>query len=464
MKNNIYLLFFFLCLHSLANTQYVLDFEAYKKRVLTFHPISIQANAIKMIGLREIQQAKGSLDPVVFSDLAGKEFEGKDYYFLSNSGLKIPTWIGLDVKTGYEANRGTYLNSQMSTPNSGLWYAGVEVPLGRGLFFDERRAAIQQAKIAAALSENEQKLMLNDLLLDAYEAYWNWYENYQRFQIAEEGYRFASIRFQGVRQNALLGDVPYIDTLEANIQLQDRNMDLIQARFNFFNAGLILETFLWSDDLIPLELDSLTIPGNFTFEAVQLNLLRLSNLNAKESNNPFLLESIYKVEQLKVEEKLKREMLKPTFDVQYNALVRPYGDNQLTAINPQNYKWGANVYYPLFIRKERAGLKITKLKIEANEAGIELKIIDLKNKEEAIRNEIYRSSEMISIQQNQVQNSRRLRDAEQIRFELGESSLFLVNSREMSYLSSRIKLAEYESKLKISEAKWKWIAGELVNE
>jgi outer membrane protein TolC len=93
-----------------------------------------------------------------------------------------------------------------------------------------------------------------------------------------------------------------------------------------------------------------------------------------------------------------------------------------------------------------------------------LKIIDLKNKEEAIRNEIYRTSEMISIQQNQVQNSRRLRDVEQIRFDIGESSLFLVNTREMSYLSSRIKLAEYESKLKISEAKWKWIAGELIND
>jgi outer membrane protein TolC len=462
MKTKFSIVFILFCRFLEAQIPTVLDFETFKKRVLDYHPVSFQANNIKKIGQREIQLAKGTLDPSIFSDLAGKEFEGKDYYFLSNSGLSVPTWLGFDLKMGYEANRGSFLNTQMTVPNSGLWYAGVDIPVGKGLFFDERRATIQQAKIMAELSENEQKIMLNDLLLNAYETYWNWYESYQRYQIAQEGYRFAAIRFEGVTQNALLGDIPYIDTLEASIQLKDRELDMIQSKFNFMNAGLILETFLWSEDFIPLELDSLTIPGTFSFEAMNLNLLRLNDLNSSQSDNPFLLESIYKLEQLKVEEKLKREMLKPTFDIQYNALVRPYGDNQLTAINPQNYKWGARLYYPIFIRKERAELKITKLKIEANQAGIEMKIIDLKNKEEAIRNEILQTIEMITIQQNQVLNNRRLRDAEQIRFEMGESSLFLVNSREMNYLSSRVKLTEYESKIKISEAKWKWIAGELL--
>ena len=79
----------------------------------------------------------------------------------------------------------------------------------------------------------------------------------------DESLRFAEERFVGVKENAILGDIPIIDTVEAQIQLDNRRFDLIQAQTNFLNAGHILNTYLWSSELIPLELKEDTKPREF---------------------------------------------------------------------------------------------------------------------------------------------------------------------------------------------------------
>ena len=86
----------------------------------------------------------------------------KDFYERNpNTGQKIPTWFGVDFKAGYEINKGQFISEEHATPGSGLWYAGVDIPLGQGLLFDERRSTILQAKIFQKNSENEQKLIIN---------------------------------------------------------------------------------------------------------------------------------------------------------------------------------------------------------------------------------------------------------------------------------------------------------------
>ena len=53
----------------------------------------------------------------------------------------------------------------------------------------------------------------------------------------------------------------------------------------------------------------------------------------------------------------------------------------------------------------------------------------------------------------------RLRNGEQIRFENGESSVFLLNSREASLVSARVKLAELQAKYAQTQATLRWAAG-----
>jgi outer membrane protein TolC len=455
-------IFLIIVIHfQIVSAQVTLDFETFKKRVLTYHPVIKQAKNIAEIGQKETMIAKGSLDPKFELDISGKQFENVDYYNLSNTGLKIPTWLGVDFKAGYEHNNGAYLNNERYTPSSGLWYAGIEIPIGQGLFFDERRASIQTAKILDKMASNEQELLINDLLLEAFSTYWAWYEAYKRLKITEEGLNFAIERFNGVRENALQGDVPYIDTIEAKIQLDSRKFEKIQAEYDFLNVKALLNIYLWSDNFLPLELEDNTIPQlgiqkDFLKEGFSL---RFMNINT--SDLPLILNSVYKLEQLKVEEKWKKEQLKPELNFSYNPLSQPVGNNPFMNFSPNNYKFGITAYLPLLLRKERGALSQTKFKIENAKLDLAMKINEMKQKEVFIRNEIYQLYDQYSIQQDQVVQAKQLRDSEQIRFQIGESSLFLVNTREMSYLQMNMKLVEIESKLKITEAKWLWLNSDL---
>jgi outer membrane protein TolC len=461
LLNHIYLLAF-LVLPFEVLTQKTLSFEDYKTRVLNYHPVVKQASIVNEIGQKEVLKARGQLDPSISSSIQSKEFNGKEYYNLSNTGLKIPTWLGIDLKAGYEINRGDFLSEQNSTPSSGLWYAGIEVPLGQGLLFDERRAIIKSALIFEKNSANEQVLMLNDLLLDAYSTYWLWLEAYQELQVTNEGLTFARIRFEGVKENHLQGEVPAIDTVEAKIQLDSRRYDYNERLTTFNNMSLLLNLYLWSDDFIPLELDENTIPlANQTLPRPS-EVLTPFAFDSLQNNLPFLLKSMYKLEMLQIEERLKKENLKPQLNVSYNPISQPIGNNPFSNFSPNNYKFGFSAYMPLFLRKERGSLAQTKLKIEATELEINVKAFELATKEKTFRNEIALLLEQIEIQTNQVSQARQLRDSEQIRFETGESSLFLVNARELTYLSYQLKLIELQTKLRNTNLKRKWLFSELL--
>lgn len=441
--------------------QVSLDFDTYKNRVLNYHPLIKQAQNKALIGEQEVLKAKGQLDPKFSTDITGKEFDGKTYYQLSNTGLKIPTWLGIDFKAGYEQNRGAYVSGEHLTPSSGLWYAGIEIPVGQGLFFDERRAIIQQAKVIEKMALNEQELLINDLLLDAYSTYWIWFEAYQKLIIADEGYEFALIRFNGVKENALLGEVPFIDTVEAKIQLDSRKFEQTQANYDYQNACSNLNLYLWTTDFIPLELETSTIPQSAAQKKYQLTALKLRMSDSLITNLPMVLNTSYKLDQLKIEEKWKREQLKPELNLAYNPISQPVGNNPFQNFSPQNYKFGVTANVPLFLRKERGALAQTKLKVENAKLDLTYKINEIEQKEIQIRNDLVRLYEQVDIQQTQVIQAKRLRDSEQTRFEIGESSLFLVNSRELSYLQYKMKLVELEAKMKITEAKWQWLFSEL---
>lgn len=53
----------------------------------------------------------------------------------------------------------------------------------------------------------------------------------------------------------------------------------------------------------------------------------------------------------------------------------------------------------------------------------------------------------------------RLRQGEQVRFENGESSVFLLNAREASLVTARLKLAELQAKYAQTQALLRWAAG-----
>lgn len=425
----------------------VLSYEDFNAIVRQHHPMAVQADLIRRKGDATVQMARGGFDPKVGTDISQKYFKGDQYYSLIDAGLKVPTWFGIEAYAGYEQNGGVYLNPENSTSGGGLVYAGVSLPVGRGLFIDERRAELRRAQIYQKSTTVEQRLMMNELLYKAGDAYWNWFEKYQVLKVYEEAIELAKFRLNAVKQQAALGDKPAIDTLEAGIQLQNRQLALQQAQLEFKNATAMLGIFLWQNGQIPLELEETTIPVDKS--TVQLRTtegLLLDRMDSLVAYHPYLQQYRFKIDQLKIDKRLKVENLKPQLDLKYNALSQVVGASPFADLSINNYQWGLQFSMPIPLRKERGALKLTKLKIQNAELDVVDTQAQIGYRIASAVNEWNTTREQTALYQRTVRDYLGLLEGEREKFTAGESSLFMVNSRELGYINAQIKYLELLAK------------------
>lgn len=423
-----------------------------------YHPVSKQAALLIKKGEYELRKTKGVLDPALFSNLDQKQFNKQEYFNLFSGRLTVPTWYAIDFKTGYEQNQGVNLNPENKSPANGLFFAGVSVPIGQGLFIDKRRAAIKQADLYAQSTFAEQKLTLNNLFYDATIEYLKWTSNYSQMQLYQNAADLANVRFKGIKQSFLGGDVPAIDTLEAFIQVQVREVSLNQAKLDYQNAGLELSNYLWFENNTPLEITNNLKPPTVEQLSAEPGIT-LSSLNAilekLKMNHPALQLYSYKLKQLDVERRWNTEQLKPKLNLNYNLINEPVAGNKFNGISTNNYKWGLDFGIPIFLRESRGRLGLTKIKIQETQFDAEIKALELSNKIKSYYNELVALEQQIKLFTNATSNYFTLLEAEKRKFFIGESSIFLINSRESAYVQAATKLIELKIKYQSAIAKFK---------
>jgi outer membrane protein TolC len=436
--------------------------EAFLFYVKKYHPIAKQAKIILEKANAELLSSKGGFDPVLYSYLDEKNFNDKNYYSLLDAGLKIPTWYGLEFKTGFNQNAGNYLNPENELPYNGLFQAGVNISLLQGMIIDERRASLKQARIMLNYSAAEQELLLNDLILDAMSAYWLWVKDYQQYQIQLQAAQLAQQRFVSLKQSYVQGDLPAIDTLESYMQYQLRSYNVLEANQNLQESKLKLSTFLWYENDQPLELtDSLIAPDLTQIKLIAKVDSLIGNTTSINSNHPFIRQYDFKISALEVDRKLKLEKLKPKLNVNYNLINEPINPIPFDGLNMQNAKWGLSFSYPIFTRKERGDLKVAGLKIRETDLSRELKRYELSNKLNAVIIEQNNLRNQIVIYRSLVENFQRMLSAEIDKFNNGESSVFLINTREINLIQAQVSFVNINAKYQTLYYKRKWIEGTL---
>lgn len=448
-----------------AQDSETLTFEEFNDIVRQHHPMAVQAQLIRKKGDATVQMARGGFDPKIGADVSQKQFNGDQYYSLVDAGLKVPTWFGIEAYAGYEQNGGVYLDPENYTSGGGLVYAGLSLPVGRGLFIDERRAELRRAQIYQKSTKVEQRLMMNELLYEAGKAYWKWFEKYQAFQVYQEALELAQFRFNAVKQEAELGDKPSIDTLEAGIQVQNRLLALQQAELEFRNASAMLGIFLWQNGQIPLELEETTIPvDKNTVQLQTTEGLMLDRMDSLVAYHPYLQQYRFKIDQLKIDRRLKIENLKPQLDLKYNALSQVVGNTPFADLSINNYQWGLQFSMPIPLRKERGALKLAKLKIQNAELDVVDTQAQIGYKINASLNEWNTTREQTALYQRTVQDYLGLLEGERDKFGAGESSLFMVNSRELGYINAQIKYLELLTKNRKAQLSTEYSLGVLYQE
>jgi outer membrane protein TolC len=424
--------------NSVDNLSEILTFEEFLGFVKKHHPLVKQANLVLSIGEANLLKARGGFDPKIEVDFDRKKFKDIEYYDQLNSTFKIPTWYGVELKANFEQNNGQFLNPSLNVPNDGLYSAGVSLSLAQGLLINDRIAALKKAKIFVKQSQADRELLINNIIVEASKAYFEWLQATNDQKIYTNFLDNAQDRLKAIERSVEEGDKAAIDITEARITFQNRKLELEAVKLNGRKASLKVSNFLWLNE-IPLQLEEKVSPKSLEIEILEniLNINSFLNNRIPNENHPKLLSLQAKIDGLEVERKLKKNNLLPKVDLQYNYLSEDY--DRLNSFNTTNYKAFLNLSFPLFMRKERGNLKLTNYKIQDAEFEQDITILELTNKLNAIRFEINSLSEQVQIIEDIVIDYETLVSAEERKFSLGESSLFLINSREQKLIDARLK-------------------------
>ncbi|MEN8964852.1 MAG: TolC family protein [Polaribacter sp.] len=423
----------------------VMTLSEYLGYVKSFHPIVKQANLVINESEAKLLKARGAFDPKIEVDFDKKEFKDKEYYTKLNAAFKIPTYYGLEFKANFENNDGVFLNPEANVPTDGLYSAGVSASLLKGLLINKRMASLKQAKLFLNQAKEDQQIVVNNILYNASLSYFTWLKNYNEQRVYKEFLENAITRFKLTKRAFFEGEKPAIDTTEAKITLDTRKLNLEKARIKLVKSSLELSNFLWLNDNTPVELQDNILPDINTFNSIDatFNIALFNNENFDINKHPKIRSLEFKIKSLDVNRRFKMNNLLPNLDVQYNFLTQ--NRNQINTLNMQDYKASIKFKLPLFLRKERGDLKLANVKLNDKKYENEVAKLTIKNKVSGIQQELESYILQNDLTANIVKDYTTLLKAEDRKFFLGESSLFLVNYREVKLIEAKLKAIKLEN-------------------
>ena len=457
MKRIFLLLFLFILAGDVVSQQ-TLSMKEYLQVVKTYHPLTKAAALDVEIASAGIRSARGAFDPIFQNEISRKEFGGLLYYNLQTTEIKIPTWFGLTISGGIQTLNGNRTDPTDTKGNTS--FLGVSFPVAKGLLMDERRAALQTAKIYQSLSVEQQRNAVNDLMFEAAKAYWSWWQQYLAQRIIEVAARNAEQRFYLIKKACLLGDRPAIDTIEALAQWQNFRLQQNETELSVRNTLLALSVYLWTADGTPY-----VLPGGIepVEEKTAAPFIDTASLAAQLPLHPYIRQYQYKKEALEVQRKAKFQSLLPAVYLKYNQLNKtqevwknissPWFDN--------NYRYGISVALPLRLSEGRGEYRKAKLKITQTLLERDNVMASQQVKLRQYGNEYSQLRQQIALQKEVLSAYAALQHGEEVRWRNGESSLFVINTREQRKLESELKLTELRAKQGKALAAMFWTAGVL---
>ncbi len=439
---------FFLFGPFLAHAQ-SLSLEEYMGYVKEFHPYVKQANIDLNESEAKLLKARGAFDPAVTAEYKEKVVKESPYYEQFNATFTLPTSLGIELKAEVNEAEGNLLNPENYVNGDQLYAVGADLDLGKGLLANERMIILKQARRYVQQAEEENRLAVNKILEVAGHAFLDWYSAYLQWEIIGQFVENAAFRFKGVKKRVAAGDLAPIDSIEARIAFNNRKMMWEKSRIKLMTKALKASTFLWLEEQ-PLEIQADVIP---TMD----NTSMLPYTTTKEpliKNHPKLKALTYKIEQGELEQRLQRNNFLPEIKLGYRWLssTNPL-QNLQKGLDAGNNITRLKVKMPLFFRKERANLKLSTLRLNDLRLEQEQIQLELTNKITALEAQQRSFTKQKNLAQNMTDDYKTLYTGEQKKFDAGESSLFLVNSREAKWLDATqkfIRLQQAQQKLKMS--------------
>jgi outer membrane protein TolC len=427
MKRPSLLTLLFLLFLAPAAAQKEVSYTEVEAWVMSNHPLAKTAAAVEDRGIAEALAGRAALDPKFKLEYDRKEFKGTEYFDYGKAEVSWQSPFAVKIAGGYQVAEGTYLNDERTLPANGQAYLALKIPLLRGLLTDATRIGLRRGELAVDRQRAAADVIRNDLRYDARLRYLKWIYTARAVRLNENIETTLLRRLTDYRQLVRQGDKPAVDTLEATVYLGLQRQVLAAAMVDEDLARQSLAELYW-----PLE--PTAFPTDFS-----TSLTALPDTSAL-SNHPQLAVLTLALADARLGLELKNEARKPELNLEYyllgDGLSLPETGNPFR----EAYKLGVTANYPLLNRKARSGAQISQLKVVESRNKLTDKSRALQTKALAYRQAIDDYSRQITSGDLLAEQATQLLSAEQELFGLGESTQFLVNSRQQALLKARLNV------------------------
>ena len=430
----------------------VLTLDAFLDQVLRTSPAARSLRLETDRALAALLDARGAFDPYLTSGYEYKTQGSKDKLNVLRSGVTLPFDLPMSpsLKVDYRRGLGSSIDPSVFTSPVGETRFGLSFSPLKGFATDKRRAALDKARLEPRRADALQTRGRHRVLLDATRAFWTWVEAQGILQINRELMVLATRRRDLVVRQVRAGETAAVDSVEAELAVVSREGKVAAARRKAEEARVKLSVFLWEEDGTPQPLrhDPPPLPD---LPAVADSAAAMT---LAQSRRPELKEMALKQRQMQVEQRLVRERLRP--DLKLEAQVVSYDESPF---NVNDVKLGFKIDQPLFFRGGRSQAERVEIDVQALRFKQDLTRRKVRADVETALLALRQSRRRVAATERQVELAQHLQRAEQRRFDLGESTLFLVNQREQAFAEAREAHIAARINVLQAHATYQWATG-----
>ena len=424
------------------------------------HPKLRGADTQRRIASAKRLEKQGAFDPVLVL--------GNDYLRFNSTttrgklaetmagvtAVEFQTRYGVKVAAGSRYNLGKVKSPLSPTGDAGEYFVEFKVPLLRGARMNEKVAAERQAILGEPLADTDYELARLDLLAKAANSYWDWVAARRKLDVNRSLLELAEFRANAVKDRAKAGDLPQIDAVEADLEIQRRQGALVKAERDLQKAALKLSLYLWSPDgQQALSPEPYQVPASFAQPALFSNQQALEGQKYALERRPEIKALLLNRQITQIDLDLAKNQRQPGLDLSFS----PGRDTGFGAIGT-TFKGGLTFTLPLRQRTADGRIGAASLKIQKID-------LDTLNERQRILNEvadalsaINTSFERYRAAEQEVELALRLEEGERTKFQLGDSTLFLVNQRERATAEARVKLIEIQAECEQAVATFRTVS------
>ena len=239
-----------------------------------------------------------------------------------------------------------------------------------------------------------------------------------------------------------------MDTLENYIQLELFRTRAKEWNANTFKQKLQLSRHLWEYSQENESWKSVIIANNVS--PTRMGLDFLDTLFGEVGRSTILIAGLpdiknldWDLQQKQLDLRLQKWNMLPKFDLNYQQLFTGrYGGYDIGS----DRRFGFNVSAPLFLRKERGAYQVSKFTYLQKSQMFQFKVTEADLKIRALFQQgmVYR--DVYNHLKNVENGYLKLFEMEREKFDSGDGTIFLLNTRENRYLNARIKTIEQKAK------------------